>query len=83
MVKVCREALRFNDMISKLKQIFSSKEDLNKDEREQFSIAFQKSIEKTRLAISNINAIKDDSKYKRYEYKLDEFKDKVIKELQQ
>ena len=82
MARVAEQAERFDDMVSYLQEVVTSKnEDFTTEERNLLSVGFKNQIGSKRTAIRTISAIEQNPKYSKFNDALGAYKKKIEQEL--
>ena len=82
LARVAEHCERYEDMIEFLKVLRDKEEDLTVDERNLLSVAYKNSITERRTAWRAFTSIAQNKKYQRYSKSIDDYKAKVVEEMQ-
>ena len=78
MARVSEQAERFDDMVDFLKIVVESKgAEMSSDERTLISVAFKNLVTSTRTCWRTVRAIQMNSKYKKFEASLEEYRTRL------
>ena len=82
LARVAEHCERYEDMIDFLKILKQKEDDLTVDERNLLSVAYKNSISERRTAWRAFCSIAQNKKYEKYSKSIQEYKDKVVEEMQ-